>query len=384
LVARQAAATARLPGKLQAVLELTEVSTTKSSFADPQLLRCDPTVLALNTRHLAVMLAAGVPLVQALDSLKHGSDPRLCHCFEEVLGDVLKGQSLSKCLSRFPRIFPRTYLTMVKIGESTGSLIESLNVLASWLERDQQTRMKVSKALVYPSFVLGLTLLLTLVVIWKVLPPFMTMFRQANLELPLPTRILMLLMDGAANPLVWVLTGVGCYGYFELMRRRWSSEEGASEIFSRWTRLPILGWMLRCAGLARWTLAMSALLESGVDLQTAVRLSGQAAGDPRLALDTRQATKKIQGGSDLSEHLLTRDDLYPRCLVQLLQAGEESSRVPAMLKRAAIIYSEELEFQIDLLGTAIEPLLLSVVAFIVGFVLISIFLPMYALADKLG
>ncbi len=366
------------------MLELNRVSSTKSSIADPQLLRCDSSVLALNTRHLAVMLAAGVPLVQALDSLKHGSDPRLCYCFEEVLGGVLNGQSLSKCLSRFPKIFSRTYVTMIKIGESTGSLIESLNVLAAWLERDQETRMKVSKALVYPCFVLGLTLLLTLVVMWKVLPPFMTMFRQANLELPLPTKILMLLMDGAGNPLVWLFAGVGCYGYLELMRRRWSSEEGASEIFSRWTRLPVLGWLLRCAGLARWTLAMSALLESGVDLQTAVRLSGQAAGDPRLALDTREATKTIQAGSDLSQHLLTRSDLYPRCLVQLLQAGEESSRVPAMLRRAALIYGEELEFQIELLGTAIEPLLLSVVAFVVGFVLVSIFLPMYALADKLG
>ena len=338
----------------------------------------------LATRQLAVMLRSGVPLVRALEVVQGNDDEGLNRAFEEIAQRVSQGVKLSIAMQRHPLIFARIYTVMVRIGESTGGLVSSLEVLAIWLERDQGLRAKVVKALTYPAFVLALTVVLTFLVMWQVIPPFLQMFRQSGAVLPLPTRLLMLIADGVRQPLLWLLLGGGAYGYFELLRRRWQSEEGACEIYRAFQRIPVLGWMLTSASLSRWAMSLEAMMSAGVDIQTSLRLAGQAAGNPRLARDGKEAARALEQGDDLSIHLERQNEIYPRCVVHLVKAGEESSRLPAMLRRCAEIYGQELEFQVELLGAALEPLLLSSVAVIVGFVLVAIFLPMYSLIDRLG
>lgn len=350
--------------------------------AEAAQLRCAPHTLILASRQLSVLLRSGVPLVRSLEVVGGNPDPGFQRCIEMVLLQVNSGQRLSACFSRFPLIFPRVYTVMVRIGETTGALVNCLELLASWIEREDTLRVRFIKALTYPILVLVVTILLTGAVVWLVIPPFMTMFREASMALPLPTKVLMLVTDGARSPLAWIvgLLVLGSYGV--TMKRRWSTEDGACDLYRWLARIPVVGYLVTCVGVARWSLSLSAMLEAGVDIQTALKLSGQASGDPRLARDSALACKTIQNGQTLSEHL-AQDRLYPRTVMQLVQAGEEASRVGQMLARCADIYGQEVEYQVDLLSATLEPLLLTLVSSIVGFVLVAIFLPMYSFVDKL-
>lgn len=346
-------------------------------------LTCPPQTLLLATRQLACLLRSGVPLLRALEVVSPNPDDALSQGLRLVLEDVQSGHRLSSSLARHPGLFPNLYQVMVRIGETTGALVNCLEQLASWLEQDQSVRARVLRALAYPGFVLLLSASLAVLVVWQVIPPFGEMFRQAAIPLPWPTRLLLLITRATGSPLCWLLGGLSLAGYAVLVRRRLASEEGACAAFHWLTRIPVLGWMLHSAALARWSAALQSLLTAGVDLSTSLRLAGQAAGDPRLARDARQAASAVAGGEPLSDHLFA-SPLFPAAVGALVAAGEESSRMPAMLGSCADMFQQELDSRIELLGAALEPLLLTGVAAMVGFVLLAIFLPMYSFVDQLG
>ncbi|MFN8608945.1 MAG: type II secretion system F family protein [Vulcanimicrobiota bacterium] len=345
---------------------------------------CDPDALVLVTRQFVALLTAGVPLLRALEVLQKTDDRVLARALVDITDQVSAGHRLSQALSRHPSIFPNIYVFMVRIGETTGALVSSLKEISTWLERDKSLRSKASKALTYPALVLSLTIFLSLVVVWTVLPPFMEMYSQAKIPLPWPTLLLMLVTNAVRSPLFWVVLVLLGLSLGELLRRRWATEEGACAIYSALQAIPVVGGLLTCAGLSRWAISLQALLTSGVDLHASLALAGHSSGNPRLAMDSRKASQAIREGEDLSGYLRSQPDLYPGTLVQFVKAGEESSALPAMLRRCGDIFTQDLEARVEMLGASLEPFLLTLVASIVGFVLISIFLPLYSFADKLG
>lgn len=346
-------------------------------------LGCDAVSLANAVRQFSTLLRAGVPMIRSLEIVAQIPHPGLAQAFDEVALRVQLGSSISRAMLSMPGIFPDTFVSVIQIGESTGGLINCLELMVEWLENSAAIQGKVRNALIYPCFVLTLTVALTGAVIWFVLPSFMEMFRQTKVALPWPTQMLMLLSQALQSPLAWLFLAVSAYVCVELIRRRWRTPEGSCQLTTAVEQIPIVGWLSQCSGLARWSASLHTLVEAGVDLQSAVRLSGLASGNPLLLKDSQEALLSIRNGQNLSTHMDRRPQLYPSCLVRLLQTGEETGRIGSMMKQASRIYREEVLLQVDLLGAALEPILLSTVAFIVGFILVSIFLPMYSLVDKL-
>lgn len=337
------------------------------------------------TRQLASMLGSGVPLVSALSVLSEQSDSPV---FGKVLLDITRmvnsGMTFSVALHENSHIFSRVYVVMVRIGEQTGQLEDMLERLGDWLERDEQLRQRVLKALTYPSFVCGLAILMTLGLFYTVVPSFLNIFEEMHVELPLITRVVKAIADGIRNPASWFLTLslalIGWQWTLQALRR-----PGAwCRPYRLLLRLPVVGNLLRYSTLARLTTTFGVLLQSGVDLAKAIHLSTLASANPLWQADLPNLEASIREGKCLSEYLESRPDLYPSTLTQMILAGEESARLDEMVARAAGYFEVEMGFQIDALSSLIEPLLLAGVSVVVGSVVVSLFLPLYGFLGKLG
>lgn len=347
--------------------------------------RCPGLTLVLFTRQLATMLRSGVPLMVALDTLSYQPDyPNFGEVVSHTAKKIAEGHSFSKTLERFPRVFPRVYLAMVSIGESTGQLDDSLEKLANWQEEDLGMYQRVKGALSYPAFVLCLTFTLTLLLFYTVLPGFIDIFLEMKIELPLMTRILIAITNAVSNPGAWFLLGAWIFGSVAWLRAVWQTEVGSVKLFRIALSVPIVGTILRYATLSRYSGAAGALIESGLELTRTLKMSAEASGSPILRQDSKHLVVAIQEGSLVSTHMGMRPDIYPPSLCQMLLAGEESSQLSEMFYRVSAYYDSEVSYKTDTLGAVLEPLLLGVLALIVGSIVIAVLVPLYSYLGTLA
>lgn len=342
-------------------------------------------LVVLFTRQLATMLRTGVPITHALDTLSHQSEyPN----FGEVVGTISRkigeGHSFSVILSRFPRVFPKVYVSMAQVGEKTGQLDDALERLAVWQERDFKLYQRVKGALTYPLFVLGLSAFLTLMLFYSVLPGFVSIFEEMNIELPWTTRMMVALTNAIKNPGAWLIAVAVLGGLFGWLRDYNKTPRGAVNIFRFLLKVPLLGTMLRFATTARYSSAVATLLSNGLDLPKSLKLGAEASGSPVMAADADTLMNAVMQGDTLSEYMRAHPETYVPTLTHMITAGEEASNLATMYERVASYYDTEVNFKIETLSAALEPILLCCVATVVGFVVLSIFIPMYSYLGKLG
>lgn len=342
-------------------------------------------LLVFFTRQLAVMLTCGIPLVQALDALTCQPEHKgLESIIIEISRKVAGGHALSQALRYFPETFSPVFVTMVKVGEETGSLESSFHRLSVWLEKDDRIRRRARASLTYPVFVLALCLFLSVVILNTVLPTFCTIFREMGTPLPWITILVMGLTDLAQNPLAWViLAGVGwmlARGY----RRLVSKPAGAAQVFDWLIRVPVIGDILLHGTMARYCSAAGPLVSTGMNLTRALRLSAQASGNPRLALDANRLEKAVSEGIFPADYMAQHPHIYSNTLVHMLAAGEEASTYGDMFQRAGEFHQLEMESAVDLLGAALEPVMLVGVSIAVAILILAIFLPLYGSLSQLG
>lgn len=341
--------------------------------------------LIMFTRQLAAMLRTGVPITRSLETLaSQGDDPRLREVVDFIYRKVSEGVMMSHAISQVPRVFSHMYVSMVRIGESTGALAENLDMLGMWMERDWQLVRKVKAALTYPIFVLVLSAVLTIGLFYYILPGFVKIFDEMQIQLPLITRIVMGITNAVRNPGAWMV-GLGCGAalYF-FIRDQLATEAGRIRFYRLAMLVPVLGPMLRQAALARFCTSMTALLSVGVDLVAALRLAANASGSPLLAQDGLPMSSALRDGAQLSEYMQGRRDLYPGSVVQMLNAGEETSQLDQMFARLGQFYNEEVNYLIEGFSAVLEPVMLAGVALVVGTIVMSVFLPLYGFLNKLG
>lgn len=361
----------------------------KADKDDPEAwmakVRVPQQVIILFTRQLAIMLRTGVPMLHALDTLSHQDEyPNFGEVVATVAQKIGEGHSFSATLSKFPRVFSKVYVTMASIGEKTGHLDDSLERLAGWQEKDYTLYQKVRGALTYPCFIMGLSFALTMMLFYWVLPGFLGIFDEMDIELPVMTKIMIRLTNAAKNPGAWIL-GIAIIGFsITLIRDLYKTEKGAVEIFRFLSAVPMLGTMLTFATISRYCAAVSALLNSGLDLPKTLTLSAHASGSPVLAHDSKGMVQSIMDGEPVSVYMGQRPDIYPMTLIHMVTAGEEASHLPSMFERVAIFYESEVSYKIETLSAALEPLMLGSVALVVGFIVLSIFIPMYSYLGQLG
>lgn len=342
------------------------------------------TTRVLFTRQLVTLLHGGVPLVRALETLTmQDEQPEFGRVVESITHQVEAGHRFSVALSRFPLIFPKIYVVMIQIGEESGSLHESLKCLGDWLERDGHLMQRIRSSLTYPAFVMAFAVVLTLALFLVVMPPFLTIFTEMRVPLPLITRIVMGVTAAVRNPLAWLIGGSLVWLAFHQLRRAWLDPHGRVFLYGLARQVPLLGSVLWNGSSSRFCCAAEALLNSGSTLDKTLRLAAAVSGSPYLELDIENLTRAVTQGNLLSDYMRHNPEHYSHTMTHMVAAGEEVSRVPDMLGRAANFHEIEMEGQVDALKAALEPLMLLAVATVVGIILLSVFLPLYGFLNKI-
>jgi len=342
-------------------------------------------ILVIFIRQLAIMLRSGIPVTYALDTLSNQPDSQVLAQVVARLSQMLgEGHKLSHAMSFYPRIFDQVFVAMVAIGEESGQLDVTLDRLAAWRERDFELVRMVKGALSYPMFILALTGVLTFFLFYSIMPNFIQIFEEMKVELPATTRITMALTEAVQNPGIWLIStavGVAVYG---LIREQWKTQEGQIRIFTILHQIPIAGELIRLTSVSRFAGATETLLESGLGLQKTLRLGGMSSGSPIMKKASEDLIDRVRDGETLSDYVLMRVDLFPTVFSQFVATGEETSKVSKMMGEAGRLLDEEVTYKVEGLSATLEPFLLGFVAFIVGFVLLSIFVPLYDHIGSLG
>lgn len=345
---------------------------------------CPRQNVILFTRQLSILLHNGVPLVHSLDVLAHQAEyPNFGVVISAIAKKVEGGHQFSSQLSRFPKLFPDIYVSMVEIGEATGALTDSLSHLADWLEHDDAVYRRVKSALFYPTFVLAVSLFLTLILFYTVIPKFVSIFEGMKIELPALTKLMIFLTDMLRNPGVWTLAIAGGIFALSSLKTAWETETGACRLFSLLLMVPVLNRLLVSASVSRYTAAAGISLSTGVDVARTLFLASRSCSNPLLRYDSSRLVRSIQDGAAVADAMAERPDLYPPTMVSMIRAGEESGHLEEMFSRAREFYSSELDFFVDSLSALIEPILLMGVAIAVALVLVSIFMPLYSYVGNL-
>lgn len=343
-----------------------------------------PRIVVIFTRQMASMLKNAVPILQALDTLSHQVEsPAFGEVIRQVCEKIEAGVPFSRCINYFPRVFPPIYTTMVQIGEQTGSLDDAMDRLGAWLERDDALRQRLKSALTYPAFVMCLSTVLTLGLFYTIIPGFVAIFTDMHIELPLITQIVVAVTNGLRNPGV-VMTLLAVLGFSVSAFKKWTSRPaGMNQFYRLCLKVPLVSGMLTFGSLARYCAAMEALLTTGMDIAKALRLSASASGNPLIENDAQYLITSVIEGNPVGDYMREHPEVYPGTLTNLVSSGEESSRLAEMFGRTAGFYDMEMNYSVESLGAAIEPLMLFGVSFVVGTIVLSIFLPMYSYISHL-
>jgi type IV pilus assembly protein PilC len=335
-------------------------------------------------RSFATLVRAGVSIQRALTvTIERAGDARLGEALRSVLADVEHGAALSSALARRPRDFPPLYVAMIAAGETGGILDDVLDRLALLLEREAALQRKVQAALAYPIIVLLAATGLTIFLIVGIVPMFAQLFESFHAELPFSTQLLMRLAAVLSAPLFWPLVAgaalLSTVGVYRLGR----SARGALFLDAARLGIPIAGPLMRKAICARMIRMLATLLRSGVELTAAIDTIVPVAGSARYARAFADINAALRNGAALADPLI-ESRLFDPMFAALVRVGEETGQLDDMLLKVAEYFENDVEAAIATLGTAIEPVLILALGGVVGFIVLSIFLPLYSLIGNLS
>lgn len=332
--------------------------------------------LSVVFRQISLMLASGVHLAAALESVSRAASKGYQQILEQVAQELNHGQSLSQCLKNHPQVFPGMSSALVEIGERSGQLGFCLEIVADWLEREEQIRMQVVSALSYPALAISLCLVLTLALFRFVLPGFFEVLKGFDVPLPWLTRFFIWLTDQIQSPTCWLLALALIFGIRGLWQR-WSQVPSVQlRLYTLTMSIPQWGPLLHEAALLRYCLAMKVMLQAGQDLRACLQTAAQASQSPLLLKDHTRVSKSLLAGQTLAEILNAQPRLYPSSLRQLVQSGEEAAQLDTAFGTVVGYLERNLMLRLDLCSKLLEPLILGLVSLLIGSVVLAVFLPL--------
>jgi type IV pilus assembly protein PilC len=341
--------------------------------------------LLLFTRQLGTMINSGINLIYAFDTLARQVDKEAMHrVLSSINYSIQSGFTLSRALMEHPSVFNHIYVGLVRTGEAYGDLPRSLENLEHFLQREVNIKKKVIQSATYPLFALSLCLLFGLFTFKFILPSFVTFFKDLNVELPLPTKIMCLMTTIVDKPLFFFGSILIIAFIIFLFRRYALTEGGRLHIDRLLIQCPYFGPVLKKISVARLTNSLSALLEGGVDIRRALELSGKSSGNAYFELAMKSAGMMLAEGTSLSQYFSSQQGLFGPVLPSMIIVGEESGDLAPMLKKISQMNEQDVENSLDSLTVMLEPLLILFTGTIIGFIIISVFLPLYTILNKLG
>lgn len=381
-------ATQRLQEQKMTVIHIKEKS---SSVAETDLLawfdkirKVNEQALTVFSRQFATMINAGLAMVRCLDILSEQTeDKKLQAVLVQVRRDVEGGSTLSNALAKHPSVFSTLYISMVKAGEMGGVLDEVLERLAGFMEKDFGLKKKVKSALTYPVVILVMALGIVFFLVTYILPTFVQLFEGMSLQLPLPTQILIMITKGARNPAVMIPVLALCVigGFF--LNRYIQTPVGRKQYDLLKLNIPVFGLLNKKVAISRFCRTLGTLLSSGVPIMQALEIVGKASGNEIIAMTVQKIRESIREGESIASPL-GASGMFPPMVTQMVAVGEETGNLDAMLGKISDFYDTEVEYLLASLTSMLEPIMIVGMGGIVGFIVISVFLPLYQLIGNLG
>ncbi len=333
--------------------------------------------LIVFSRQMATMIKAGIPFIRCLDTLEaQTSSKRLKGIIRDVKVDVERGASFSDALEKFPRVFSSLYVGMVRVGEEAGVLDEILDRLATLLEHEAVTKQRVKTAVRYPLIVVVTLTAAFFFLTSFVIPKFAAVYSSAKVELPFPTRVL-LWLSGAVIDYWWVI--IGCaVGVFAALKLYIRTTNGRWLLDRLKLRAPLVGNIVRKAVMARFARIFATLYRSGIPMLHSLDVVTGTLGNVLVARAVDIIKEDVSEGSSLIAPM-KRTGMFPPIVVQMVGVGEETGALDEMLNKVSDYFDSEVEYSIRNLSTTLEPVLLAILAGVILFLALGVFLPMWDL-----
>ncbi len=338
--------------------------------------------LATFTQQLTNLLSSGMPLTVALQSMGHLESKGIStQVSQQLRQEVMEGRSLSDAMSMQPVVFSDLYVNMVRAGESSGALVEVLRRMATHFQQFAEVQGKMASAMIYPVMVCCVGMALILFFIYFMLPKFIDMFNGFGVDLPLPTRILISVSYIFTN--FWWLVLLVLVALVVIFKRFQATEGGQRKLDQLKMGMPIIGKVVRTNLFAQFARTLSTLLQNGVPVLTALKITEQVIPNRLLKEAIAKTREAVTDGKTIAQPL-AQSKLFPQLMVDLVKIGEDTGDVPGALANLAETYEGELQLSLRVMMNLIEPVLIIVMALGVGFLLVSVLLPMFKLIANIN
>jgi type IV pilus assembly protein PilC len=345
--------------------------------------------LAVFSRQFATLVASGMPMLRTLSTLEEQTqDEEIKEAVAGMRADVEAGSTLEQAMERHPRVFDRLFRAMVRSGEQSGRLEEALDRVAFQVEKTDALRRQVKSAMMYPSLVFGFAVVVLVAIVMFVIPVFANIFKELAEEhpeeasgLPAPTQVCV----SASNILTqdWFILLPGLVLAFWLFFK-WKKTERGKDQWDRFIlRLPFkIGDVIQKVALARWSRTFAGSVSSGVPMLQSIKLTGETAGNVVIEKAMDDVYKSVKTGGSLSGPI-EGNDIFPPMVGHMVAVGEETGQLETMLSKIADFYEAEVDAKVKALTALIEPIMICFVGGMVGFIVISMYLPLFSIYEKI-
>jgi type IV pilus assembly protein PilC len=342
--------------------------------------RVNPGDIAIFSRQLATMLAAGIPLVQAFEIVGAGHDKlAMQRLILDIKNDVEAGMSLHEALGKRPLYFDDLYVNLVEAGEQAGALESLLDKVATYKEKTEALKKKVKKALFYPAAVMVVAIIVTIILLIFVIPTFEALFKDFGAELPWFTQQVIGLSQALRSQgwiFALVLGGAG-YAFFYFKKRSRKMRENLDRLA---LKLPIIGPILHKSAIARFARTLSTMFAAGVPLVEAMESVAGATGNIVYENATMEMRDEVATGTRL-QRSMENVNLFPNMVVQMIAVGEEAGALDEMSGKVATFYEAEVDNAVDAMSSLLEPLIMGILGVLVGGLVIAMYLPIFKLGQ---
>lgn len=338
--------------------------------------------IVIFTRQFATMIGAGLPLVQCLEILSSQCDNKsFGRIIGDVKGDVESGTTFADALKKHPTVFSGLYCNMVQAGEVGGALDTTLIRLAAQLEKAAKLKGQIKAAMVYPTAIMGVAIIVVSVLLVFVIPIFAKMFMDFGGTLPAPTQFVIGVSEFMQSYIIVIIAAAG--GAVFALKKYYATPGGRLQIDALMLKLPVAGDLIRKIAVAQFTRTFGTLLQSGVPIMEGLEIVARIAGNIIVQNAIMNARSSVGEGKSLSEPL-GKTGVFPPMVVQMINVGEATGALDVMLGKIADFYDDEVDAAVSALTALLEPALMVFLGTVIGFIVIAMYLPIFKMASVVG
>jgi len=333
----------------------------------------------LFARQMATMIEAGIPILQTMEALQEQSpNPS----FRKVLGmikeDIRLGNGLSVAFGKHPKVFDTLFVNMLRVGETGGVLASVLERLAAYMEKTAKLKRKVSSAMIYPTAIVSMAVIVTTVLLVKVVPTFKTIYASFNRGLPPMTQMLLNFSDALQHQFVLIILCIGGLVTAFILYKR--TDKGAYHIDGLLLRLPIFGDLICKVAVSRFCRTLSVMVQSGVPILESLDIVMKTIGNRVLERVIEEVIQGVREGESMAVPL-ARSKIFPSMVTKMIAVGEQSGQLDKMLSKCADFFDEQVDAAVDGLTSLIEPCIIGFLGIVIGFIVMALFLPIISITQ---